>query len=365
MINVQISHLTPNETLMKTIARNPLIRAFFCLSIIASAATFANAADSRPIPIIFDTDMGNDIDDAQALAVIHALQSRGECRLLAVTVTKDNPYAAAYVDVLNTFYGRGDIPIGTVRGGMAPKDYKYVRQVSTAKDNGRLRYPHDLTSGADAPEATGLLRKTLSAAEDGSVVVIQVGFSTNLARLLDSKPDEHSPLDGKSLVKKKVRLLSIMAGVFEPKRMVKHDKEYNIIIDIPTAKKVVEQWPTPIVISGHEIGTAIRYPVASILNDYGYVKHHPVREAYELYMKMPYNRPTYDLTSVLYAVRPNRGYFGLSKPCDLAVEKDGFVRIDENPKGRCRYLIVDRDQIVRVKEVLAALSSQPPQGLTK
>ncbi|MEA1950251.1 MAG: nucleoside hydrolase, partial [Planctomycetota bacterium] len=131
------------------------------------------------------------------------------------------------------------------------------------------------------------------------------------------------------------------------------------------AKKVVEQWPTPIVISGHEIGTAIRYPVASILNDYGYVKHHPVREAYELYMKMPYNRPTYDLTSVLYAVRPNRGYFGLSKPCDLAVEKDGFVRIDENPKGRCRYLIVDRDQIVRVKEVLAALSSQPPQGLTK
>ncbi|MBN2291861.1 MAG: nucleoside hydrolase [Pirellulales bacterium] len=340
--------------------RNPFVLALCCLSITASA-TVANAADKRPIPIIFDTDMGNDIDDAQALAVIHALESRGECKLLAVTVTKENPYAAAYVDLVNTFYGRGDIPIGTVRNGMTPKPGRYVKAVATAKDNGKQRYPHDLTSGADAPEATGLLRKTLAAARDGSVVVIQVGFSTNLARLLDTKGDEYSPLDGKSLVKKKVRLLSIMAGVFEPKRMAKRDKEYNIRIDIPTAKKVLEQWPTPIVISGHEIGQAILYPVASILNDYGYVKHHPIREGYELYLKMPYSRPTYDLTSVLYAIRPDRGYFGLSKPCDLVVEEDGFVRVDENPQGRCRYLTVDHDQIIRVKEVLAALSSQPPQ----
>ncbi len=348
---------------MTSVVRNTFLIALCCLAITALSATSAVAADAKPIPIIFDTDMGNDIDDAQALAVIHALESRGECKLLAVTVTKDNPYAAAYVDLLNTFYGRGDIPIGTVRDGMTPKSGKYIEQVATAKDNGQPRYPHDLTSGANAPEATGLLRKTLAAAEDGSVVVIQVGFSTNLARLLDSKPDEYSPLDGKSLIKKKARLLSIMAGVFEPQRLAKRDKEYNIYIDISTAKKVVEQWPTPIVMSGHEIGMAIRYPVASILNDYGYVKHHPVRAGYELFSKMPYNRPTFDLTSVLYAVRPNRGYFNLSQPCDLVVEDDGFVRVDKNPKGRCRYLIVDHDQIVRVKEVLAALSSQPPQDL--
>ena len=345
---------------MTSVIRNAFIT---YLAMIALSATVAVAADSRPIPIIFDTDMGNDIDDAQALAVIHALESRSECKLLAVTVTKDNPYAAAYVDLLNTFYGRGDIPIGTVRNGMTLESGNYIEKVATAKDDGRQRYPHDLTSGADAPEATGLLRKTLAAAKDGSVVVIQVGFSTNLARLLDSKPDEYSPLDGKSLVKKKVRLLSIMAGVFDPQRMAKRDKEYNIYIDIPTAKKVVEQWPTPIVISGHEIGQAICYPVASILNDYGYVEHHPVREAYELYLKMPYDRPTFDLTSVLQAVRPNRGYFGLSQPCDLVVEDDGFVRVDKNPKGRCRYMIVDHDQIVRVKEVLAALCSQPPQDI--
>ena len=47
-------------------------------------------AMASPVRLTFDTDMGNDIDDALALAMIHALQNRGEAVLLAVTVTKDN-----------------------------------------------------------------------------------------------------------------------------------------------------------------------------------------------------------------------------------------------------------------------------------
>src|SRR5262245_12598046 len=64
----------------------------------------------RPIPLVFDTDIGNDVDDVLALGVIHALMNRGECELLAVTVTKDHPLSAPFVDAVNTFYGRGDIP---------------------------------------------------------------------------------------------------------------------------------------------------------------------------------------------------------------------------------------------------------------
>ena len=41
---------------------------------------------AEPVRVIFDTDMGNDIDDALALAVLHAFESRGEAKLLAVTV---------------------------------------------------------------------------------------------------------------------------------------------------------------------------------------------------------------------------------------------------------------------------------------
>ena len=59
------------------------------------------------IPIIFDTDMGNDADDAMALAVLHAFIDRGECDLLAVTLTKSSP-CAAYVKMFNAYMG---IPI--------------------------------------------------------------------------------------------------------------------------------------------------------------------------------------------------------------------------------------------------------------
>src|SRR3954469_14380501 len=86
----------------------------------------AKTGAKRPIPLIFDTDIGNDIDDALALGMIHALMSRGECRLLAVTVTKDESMSAPFVDVVNTFYGRGDIPVGVVNSGPTPDPSKYT-----------------------------------------------------------------------------------------------------------------------------------------------------------------------------------------------------------------------------------------------
>src|SRR6476659_4034008 len=145
----------------------------------------ADKATKRPIPLVFDTDIGDDIDDALALGMIHALVCRGECELLAVTVTKDQPMSAAFVDAVNTFYGRGDVPVGVVHAGPSPEPSKYTI-LADQKDGDHLRYPHRLLSGAQAPEAVALLRRVLANARDGTVVVVQVGASTNLARLLAS-----------------------------------------------------------------------------------------------------------------------------------------------------------------------------------
>ncbi|MBL8219156.1 MAG: hypothetical protein JNL62_07995, partial [Bryobacterales bacterium] len=60
-------------------------------------------AAASPVSIIFDTDMGNDIDDALALACLHSLESLGEVKLLGVTITKDNRHAAPFVDLVNHF----------------------------------------------------------------------------------------------------------------------------------------------------------------------------------------------------------------------------------------------------------------------
>src|SRR6266536_1946797 len=145
---------------------NSLTRAFPAL-IICLALAFASAA---PLPLIFDTDMGNDIDDAVALAMIHALESRGEAKLLAVTVTKDNRWAAPFIDAMNTFYGRGDIPIGVVHDGKTPDDSNMIRLPAERKRaDGSFVYPHDLVDGGQAPEAVTLLRQVLSKQKDGSV----------------------------------------------------------------------------------------------------------------------------------------------------------------------------------------------------
>jgi len=318
------------------------------------------AAPVRPVPLIFDTDIGNDVDDALALGVIHALQSRGECELLAVTITKDHELCAPFVDAVNTFYGRGDIPIGVVKDGPTPEDSKFLG-LARIEDGGTPRYPHTVTSSADAPDATLVLRQALARAEDHSVVIAQVGFSTNLARLLASGPDSISELSGRDLVATKVRLISIMAGAFEPIEGKVH-REYNVVKDIPAAQALAADWPTPIVYSGYEIGLNIPYPAASIERDFAYVTHHPLAEAYQLYMPTPHERPTWDLTSVLWAVRPERGYFDLSPRGRTLVTGEGVTEFEEAADGNCVYLIASEEQRVRVKEALAQLASQPPDA---
>lgn len=325
-----------------------------------------HALAQNPVPLIFDTDIGNDCDDVLALGMIHSLESRGECKLLAVTITKDHPDAAAFTDAINTFYGRGEIPIGVCRSGVTPQPGKF-NGLANQIDDGDLRYPHDLISGKNAPDAVAVLRQALSRAEDGSVAICQVGFSTNLANLLRSKGDDYSELSGKELIAKKVKLLSIMAGAFKQIRNDKGElydhKEYNVVQDLPAAKYLCQHWPTPIVWSGFEIGLSLAYPHESIEQDYGYVMHHPLADAYRLYIPPPHDRPTWDLTSVLYAVRPNRDYFQLSDVGRVTIDEEGLTSFD--PFGeRDRCLMLTDLQRARTLEALVQLSSQPPSNLT-
>lgn len=318
-----------------------------------------DAVAHEPVSLIFDTDVGNDVDDALALGVIHSLASRGACRLLGVTVTKDSDLAGPFVDLINTFYGRPDVPIGVVRNGKTPEPGKFLPLASEKKGD-QYRYPHRLESGRNAPEAVALLRKLLAAQPDGSVALVQVGFSTNLARLLDSNADDASPLAGRDLVAKKVKVLSVMAGAFTPINGNAHYCEYNVVQDIANCRKLADEWPTDVVWSGFEIGIAVPYPAESIVRDFGYIDDHPVAESYRRYEPPPHNRPTWDLTSVLYAVHPDRGYFDLSPPGRVTIENDGFSKFEPKDGGRHRYLKMNETQRARVQEALVQLTSQPP-----
>jgi inosine-uridine nucleoside N-ribohydrolase len=308
------------------------------------------AGAAEPVRLIFDTDMGNDIDDAIALALIHSLENRDEVRLLAVTITKDNRWAAPYVDLVNTFYGRAGIPIGVVHEGKTPKDSDYLTKPAQARDSSsKYVYPHRIEDGKQVPEAVALLRRTLEQQPDHSVTIAQVGFSTNLARLLESS-------GGAELVSKKVKLLCLMAGNFQ-----KADPEYNVYTDPDSARYVFEHWPTPMVFSGFEVGLQVKFTHQSIMKDFRYTDHHPIAEAYNLYLPRGDDRPSWDPTAVLYAIRPDRGYFQLSEPGRVTLGPKNITVFTPSPDGKCRFLVLPAGQPARVQAVLESLASEPPK----
>jgi inosine-uridine nucleoside N-ribohydrolase len=212
-----------------------------------------------------------------------------------------------------------------------------------------------LKSGADAPEAVELIKKVLAAQPDGSVVIAQVGFFTNLSRLLDAP-------GGKELIAKKVKFLSIMAGAFQTVQWDTRHLEYNVKLDVPAAQKLAKEWPTPVVWSGYEIGVGAAFPHVVIEEDLNYIPHHPLKEAYYLYNPPPHDRPTWDPTAVLYAVLPERGSFDLSPPGNVVVENDSatLFRAGKGGKGKHRFLVMSAEQTARVREAIVQLSVEPP-----
>lgn len=205
------------------------------------------------------------------------------------------------------------------------------------------------------PDAHILYRKLLAKAEDKSVVIASVGFSTNLIRLLDSPADEYSDLTGKELVSRKVKTLVTMAGNFENPDF----HEYNVVKDIQAAKVILQEWPTSVVTSPFELGIQIQYPGSSIENDFGWAGFHPVVEAYKAYQPMPYDRPTWDPTAVLYAVEGG-DWFTLSPAGNITVTDEGSTIFTPNKNGNRRYLSVDQNQADSIKAYFVKVISSIP-----
>jgi inosine-uridine nucleoside N-ribohydrolase len=324
-------------------------RLVLCLLLPLFLLLMKRDAAAEPVNLILDTDIGNDVDDALALAMIHAFENRGEVRLLAVTISKDNCYAAPYVNLLNTFYGRPGIPIGVVHHGKTPEDAAMLKTPAERRDaNGAYIYPHQLEDGRNAPEAVTLLTRTLAAQPDHSVTIAQIGFSTNLARLVATP-------GGRLLVERKVKLLSMMAGNFQ-----KSKPEYNAFTDAAAFTALMKSWPTHIVFSGFEIGLAITFPYQAIEMDFKYAVNHPVVDAYRLYVGKAADRANWDSTAVLEAIRPDRGYFGISAPGRVTLDKQNATVFVPDSGGKCRYLLLEPAEVARVRELIATLVSEPP-----
>lgn len=344
----------------------PDIASVFTLALVISFSPVSTScsethpAASEAVKVIFETDLGNDTDDAIALDILHAYVDMGKAELLAVNVNKKGLLPAELADAINTYYGRGDIPIGVVAGTSREEDPEdgYCRP---ALDS--VKFERSVTDYGKLPSAYKLSRKILAGQPDSSVTFISVGFCTNLAALLDSPADEYSPLTGKELVAKKVRLLSIMAGIFETVR-----SECNVRSDSPAAIKVFSEWPTDIVVDPWEVGAKVffRGVKADCLEEHGADpdrKISPVKVAYEKFQAMPYDRPMWDPVAVIYGVEGERGLFSLGPCGTVAIDENDLTSFKENPEGRHRLLYSDEGQAAKTEAYIHKLCDRDAEGV--
>jgi purine nucleosidase len=168
-------------------------------------------------PVIFDTDIGTDIDDAYALV---ALIRRPELELLGVTTVSSDAVARARLAAKLLSVAGGKWAGVPVYPGISTAT-QYMKQV-------------DWAAGFTSPNlhdegGVEFMRQQINA-RPGEITLIAVGELTNIAALLDSQPD----------IGKKIRAISLMGGAvhrgYAPGS--KPEPEWNIKSNAAAARTV-------------------------------------------------------------------------------------------------------------------------------
>ena len=298
--------------------------------------------------IIFDTDMGPDYDDVGAITLLHALADSGECEVLATVASDAHPSIAPTIEVFNRFFGRDSLPVGAAVQG-AP-DFTAGNSWNDTLVNA---YAPDLQD-KDYPDAVRVYRQVLASQPDQSVTIVTVGFLSNLSALLDSQPDTYSELNGVDLVKAKVRQLVAMAGAFP------NGSEFNVNQHAQASVSAFGKWPTPILFSGFEIGAKIfTGGKVGARNDDG-----ATTKAYAFNLRTyaeggESNRPSWDQTAVLAAIRSPEDYFYVNGPGKFEVNDDGS-NIWNPTVDAGHYFLVHKYPYEHISDVIETLMLHMP-----
>ncbi len=187
-------------------------------------AEIAEAARPKPVPVILDTDIGDDIDDTWALGLL--LRCPELALKLVVTDFGKPEYRAALVAKLLTQVGRTDIPVGlgvpANPQGTGPQA-EWIRDFSLKQYRGRV-----YQEGVKA-----LIDVVMRSKE--RVTILAIGPVTNLAAALDREP--------------RIAQRANIVGMFGSVRRgyggkTTPEPEYNVAQDIRACQRMfTAQWP--------------------------------------------------------------------------------------------------------------------------
>jgi inosine-uridine nucleoside N-ribohydrolase/lysophospholipase L1-like esterase len=299
-------------------------------------------------PVIFDSDMGPDYDDVGAITLLHAFADSGKIKILATMASDKYEGVAAVLDLFNTYFNRPEIPIGVPKGdAVDQRDWQHWTDTILAK------YPHTIVRNSEAADAVTLYRKILAGQKDHSVVIITVGFLTNLSGLLRSGPDSNSSLNGEELVSRKVKELVSMAGGFPA------GHEFNVHRDSKASQYVFGHWPGNVIFSGFEIGKKIKCGLPLVHNTA--IRKSPVQDVFRISIPMAAEdsagRMSWDETAVLVGSGGVQPYYKLQAG-RIRVAEDGSNTWDSSGKGQS-YLVESVPPIV-VRDVIDRLIMHQP-----
>jgi inosine-uridine nucleoside N-ribohydrolase len=195
------------------------------------------------VPLILDTDIGSDIDDAVALAY---LLRQPRCELLGVTtVTGQVGERAALCDVICRAAGRADVPIHAGASDvllLGPGQPRVPQYEAIASRPHRTEFPPNT--------AVEFLRRTIRE-RPGAVTLLTIGPLTNVALLFATDPEAASLL----------KQLVLMCGVFTSGG--DHgpgDREWNALVDPIATAMVFRARPPRLLSVGLEVTTRCQLP---------------------------------------------------------------------------------------------------------
>jgi purine nucleosidase len=178
------------------------------------------------IPLLFDTDIGSDIDDAVALAY---LLKQPQCELLGITTVSGEPMERAQLaSAVCIAAGRDDVPI---HSGVEKPFLIAPRQPEAKQKTVLPRWPHRKEFAANT--AVPFLRDTIRS-RPGEITLLAVGPMTNVGALFAMDPE----------IPRLLKRLVIMGGAYTTSFPNCARVEWNILND-PHAAAIVFRAPVP------------------------------------------------------------------------------------------------------------------------
>ncbi|MBR6918144.1 MAG: nucleoside hydrolase [Clostridia bacterium] len=242
--------------------------------------------------VIYDHDLGSDCDDGGAVAVLLNAHREGVCRVLAITSCVYNPYASYCVGIMCEYFGVDDIEIGvdTERDTLSNDGWWQCSKSQAEKyylDAGR-EYP---VYESNIP----LIRRKLAKSR-GNVTLLTTGSLTTLLPLMESKPDEYSPLDGCSLFREKVGHYVCGGGKFP-----EGTQESNFLCDPEAADVVINKYLKgyPVTFFGAEVAGGTLSGIVMMQDKY---KDYILRDIYLHHRPYDCNHNSWDLGTMHYAI---------------------------------------------------------------